>query len=188
MTEEKIEIKKERWELMLCPFHDDHEPSLVYNDKFFTCFACGQRGSIDELDEAVCAKPMKRVFLFRPLYHTTWHFVAEEQANAILKEHNHLFDGLYHNRMEWALQIAWDESVRREGSADIPPMPFEALEDKALQRFGLLEALSSSSGLRIYAARTIFPKVVGFQVRERACRQGLGEGIGQEANAEKTVS
>lgn len=33
----------------LCPFHDDHHPSLSFKDNRFTCFACGARGSVIDL-------------------------------------------------------------------------------------------------------------------------------------------
>ena len=41
------------WHLMLCPFHDDHNPSLAYNDKEFICLACGQKGTADDLKIAI---------------------------------------------------------------------------------------------------------------------------------------
>lgn len=33
----------------LCPFHNDHHPSLSFKDNRFTCFACGARGSVIDL-------------------------------------------------------------------------------------------------------------------------------------------
>jgi DNA primase len=40
---EELEIKQYRhgWR---CPFHDDHHPSLVINQRSFRCFACGANG------------------------------------------------------------------------------------------------------------------------------------------------
>ena len=34
--------------LGLCPFHEDHHPSLVVNQEkqYFTCFACGEKGDV----------------------------------------------------------------------------------------------------------------------------------------------
>jgi|GEM_PF-3002107 len=37
------------WKFMLCPFHDDHKPSLAYNEKDFICLACGRKGTVDDL-------------------------------------------------------------------------------------------------------------------------------------------
>jgi DNA polymerase I-like protein with 3'-5' exonuclease and polymerase domains len=37
---------------VLCPFHDDHSPSLqIYSDGHFHCYACGAHGDVDELPE-----------------------------------------------------------------------------------------------------------------------------------------
>lgn len=41
--------KRETWQLMLCPFHEDKSPSLAYNDERFICLACGQKGTVDDL-------------------------------------------------------------------------------------------------------------------------------------------
>ncbi|MCD8135228.1 MAG: CHC2 zinc finger domain-containing protein [Parabacteroides gordonii] len=34
--------------LGLCPFHEDHHPSLTVNPEkqYFTCFACGEKGDV----------------------------------------------------------------------------------------------------------------------------------------------
>lgn len=32
--------------LLLCPFHDDHEPSLKLNDDYFYCFGCHASGDV----------------------------------------------------------------------------------------------------------------------------------------------
>ncbi len=33
----------------LCPFHDDHHPSLVLYDDHYHCFACGAHGDVTDL-------------------------------------------------------------------------------------------------------------------------------------------
>jgi hypothetical protein len=38
---------------IICPFHDDHNPSLeLYPDRHYHCYACGAHGAIEELPEA----------------------------------------------------------------------------------------------------------------------------------------
>jgi hypothetical protein len=37
---------------ILCPFHDDHNPSLqIYSDGHFHCFSCGAHGDVEDLPE-----------------------------------------------------------------------------------------------------------------------------------------
>jgi DNA polymerase-1 len=39
---------------ILCPFHDDHTPSLqIYSDGHYHCYACGAHGDVEELSEQV---------------------------------------------------------------------------------------------------------------------------------------
>jgi hypothetical protein len=43
---------------IVCPFHDDHDPSLhLYADGHYHCYVCGAHGSIEELPEAPPASP-----------------------------------------------------------------------------------------------------------------------------------
>jgi hypothetical protein len=38
---------------IICPFHDDHDPSLeLYADGHYHCYACGAHGAIEELPDA----------------------------------------------------------------------------------------------------------------------------------------
>ena len=37
------------WWTALCPFHDDHHPSLRFNGKGFRCMACGAKGNLRKL-------------------------------------------------------------------------------------------------------------------------------------------
>lgn len=39
--------------LALCPFHDDHNPSLYFSEKGFICLACGKTGALSELANRV---------------------------------------------------------------------------------------------------------------------------------------
>jgi archaellum biogenesis ATPase FlaH len=49
-----LDIVKSDFEVgknILCPFHDDHEPSLHINeDRTYHCFGCGKHGSLEELN------------------------------------------------------------------------------------------------------------------------------------------
>jgi DNA polymerase I-like protein with 3'-5' exonuclease and polymerase domains len=41
---------------IICPFHDDHDPSLqLYTDGHYHCYVCGAHGNIEELPEALPA-------------------------------------------------------------------------------------------------------------------------------------
>jgi DNA polymerase I-like protein with 3'-5' exonuclease and polymerase domains len=41
---------------VLCPFHDDHNPSLqIYSDGHYHCYACGAHGDVEELPETTPA-------------------------------------------------------------------------------------------------------------------------------------
>jgi CHC2 zinc finger len=41
---------------ILCPFHDDHSPSLqIYSDGHFHCFVCQAHGDVEELPETITA-------------------------------------------------------------------------------------------------------------------------------------
>jgi DNA polymerase I-like protein with 3'-5' exonuclease and polymerase domains len=41
---------------IICPFHDDHDPSLqLYADGHYHCYVCGAHGSIEELPETAAA-------------------------------------------------------------------------------------------------------------------------------------
>ena len=40
---------RNRWFTALCPFHDDHNPSLRFTDGGFKCMACGEKGGLLEL-------------------------------------------------------------------------------------------------------------------------------------------
>ena len=43
---------------IICPFHDDHDPSLhLYADGHYHCYVCGAHGDIEELPEAPPASP-----------------------------------------------------------------------------------------------------------------------------------
>jgi hypothetical protein len=43
---------------ILCPFHDDHNPSLqIYSDGHFHCFSCGAHGDVEDLPEAASTPP-----------------------------------------------------------------------------------------------------------------------------------
>ena len=43
---------------IICPFHDDHDPSLqLYADGHYHCYVCGAHGDIEELPEAPPAFP-----------------------------------------------------------------------------------------------------------------------------------
>jgi DNA polymerase I-like protein with 3'-5' exonuclease and polymerase domains len=45
---------------IICPFHNDHDPSLhLYADGHYHCYVCGAHGSIEELPEAPSASPPK---------------------------------------------------------------------------------------------------------------------------------
>ena len=44
--------------MALCPFHDDHTPSLKLNEDYFYCFGCGAGGDVVELT--------RRLFDLRP--------------------------------------------------------------------------------------------------------------------------
>jgi DNA polymerase I-like protein with 3'-5' exonuclease and polymerase domains len=38
----------------ICPFHDDHDPSLqIYADGHFHCYVCGEHGDIEDLPETI---------------------------------------------------------------------------------------------------------------------------------------
>lgn len=37
------------WYSCLCPFHDDHHPSMAFNEKNYVCYTCGTIGPLDEL-------------------------------------------------------------------------------------------------------------------------------------------
>lgn len=37
------------WHTALCPFHDDHHPSLRFNERGFKCMACGEGGGLRKL-------------------------------------------------------------------------------------------------------------------------------------------
>ncbi|MCE5207355.1 MAG: CHC2 zinc finger domain-containing protein [Chloroflexi bacterium] len=52
MTPKQKQFKsgtQKHWHLTQCPFHDDHNPSLAYNETEFICLACGRKGSVDDL-------------------------------------------------------------------------------------------------------------------------------------------
>ena len=40
---------RNRWFTALCPFHDDHHPSLRFTDGGFNCMACSEKGSLRDL-------------------------------------------------------------------------------------------------------------------------------------------
>ena len=42
-------IEANRHGMALCPFHDDHHPSLKLNEDFFYCFGCGVNGDVIDL-------------------------------------------------------------------------------------------------------------------------------------------
>lgn len=37
------------WHVALCPFHDDHNPSLAFNSGHYICLACGSKGPLANL-------------------------------------------------------------------------------------------------------------------------------------------
>jgi len=41
------------WRTALCPFHDDHDPSLRFTDTGFRCMSCGKTGNIRDIAEAL---------------------------------------------------------------------------------------------------------------------------------------
>jgi DNA polymerase I len=46
---------------IVCPFHDDHNPSLqIYSDGHYHCYACGAHGNVEELPEQVAAPTAPR--------------------------------------------------------------------------------------------------------------------------------
>ena len=36
------------WCMVLCPFHDDHNPSMGIKNNRYHCFACGEKGDVIE--------------------------------------------------------------------------------------------------------------------------------------------
>lgn len=53
-----VELKAERHSsgqgyFTLCPYHDDHNPSLYFNEKGFRCMACGKKGTLSEFASRV---------------------------------------------------------------------------------------------------------------------------------------
>jgi len=46
---ERYGIEVNRHKKALCPFHDDHNPSLSFKGGRFTCFACGATGDVIDL-------------------------------------------------------------------------------------------------------------------------------------------
>jgi DNA primase len=45
----KPHITGEGWFDALCPFHNDHNPSLAITHDRFICMACGKKGTLEEL-------------------------------------------------------------------------------------------------------------------------------------------
>lgn len=46
---ERYGIRIERGSRALCPFHDDHTPSMKLNDDYFYCFTCQATGDVVDL-------------------------------------------------------------------------------------------------------------------------------------------
>lgn len=50
---EKVKLKKVgRHYVMLCPFHDEHTPSMTlnYHQNSYHCFGCSKAGLLDEIN------------------------------------------------------------------------------------------------------------------------------------------
>jgi len=55
-------IEVNRHKKALCPFHDDHHPSLSFKGQTFKCFGCGAGGDVIELVGRLCnMTPMEAV-------------------------------------------------------------------------------------------------------------------------------
>ncbi len=46
---ERYGIDVNRYKKALCPFHNDHHPSLFVSDDHYHCFACGAHGDVIDL-------------------------------------------------------------------------------------------------------------------------------------------
>lgn len=46
---ERYGITVSRYKKALCPFHDDHHPSLSFKEQRFKCYACGASGDVIDL-------------------------------------------------------------------------------------------------------------------------------------------
>ena len=49
LAAERYGLKVNRAEMVRCPFHDDHNPSLKLNKDYFYCFGCGAGGDVVSL-------------------------------------------------------------------------------------------------------------------------------------------
>lgn len=47
----------EGWHTSLCPFHDDHHPSLRLNEHGFRCMACNEKGGMKKLADKLGNEP-----------------------------------------------------------------------------------------------------------------------------------
>ena len=41
---------KQKYYNVLCPFHDDHHPSLWFSESGYICVSCGETGTLDKLN------------------------------------------------------------------------------------------------------------------------------------------
>ena len=46
---ERYEVEVNRHRKALCPFHNDHHPSLFVDDDHYYCYACGEHGDVIDL-------------------------------------------------------------------------------------------------------------------------------------------
>jgi len=45
------------WHMGICPFHNDHNPSLAFNSDRYICFSCGSKGPLAGLLRIDPAQP-----------------------------------------------------------------------------------------------------------------------------------
>lgn len=118
------------WKVRNCPFHDDRRPSLAYNSMEYICFACGRRGWVKDLDEAVKnsqSQTKKDVWLYRPVFQTKSYLLTEEEAEAIYYKYFPSSLPIDNVAMEWAIQTELQLRNYCLTRFDIPARPFEQI-------------------------------------------------------------
>lgn len=173
-TAEHYGLKVSRNNMVCCPFHNDHTPSMKLNEDYFYCFGCGAKGDVIDfvarlfdLTSLQAAqklaydfgidpdKPPAAAALQKPKYPMARAFQKDElQCQRVLCDYLHLLE-------RWKVQYA-------------PKAPEEPIDDRFVEACQMLEYIEYLTDILTFAELEVRIKAVDM-LRKEGTIDGLEE-------------
>lgn len=173
-TAEHYGLKVSRNNMVCCPFHNDHTPSMKLNEDYFYCFGCGAKGDVIDfvarlfdLTSLQAAqklaydfgidpdKPPAAAALQKPKYPMARAFQKDElQCQRVLCDYLHLLE-------RWKVQYA-------------PKAPEEPIDDRFVEACQMLEYIEYLTDILTFAELEVRVKAVDM-LRKEGTIDGLEE-------------